>query len=229
MIRHAQCLPREGVNEPLNHGGEPTAPTDVELLAALVGGGARAREAERLAASLLTAAGGLRSLSTMSVPELRGIAGIGRAAAVRISAGLELGARALSIQPNREPLIESRQVFELYGRPLSRSRVEHFVVIAVDAKNRPLRRTEVARGGRSSCPVDPTVVFRALVSDSASGAIFVHNHPSGDPAPSRDDLVLTERLVAGGRLLDIRVLNHLIVGHGRYTSLRDARLLPNLE
>ncbi len=105
-------------------------------------------------------------------------------------------------------------------------RTERFVAIAVDAKNRPRAEREVARGGRTVCQVDPAEVFRFLVAESASGAIFLHNHPSGDPSPSRQDLELTERLVAAGSLLEIRVLDHLIVGNGSYTSLRDAGLWP---
>jgi DNA repair protein RadC len=118
-------------------------------------------------------------------------------------------------------------VFLRYGRRLMASRVERFVVISVDAKNRAGAEREVARGGRTTCQVDPAEVFRLLVSESASGAIFVHNHPSGDPNPSPQDLELTQRLVAAGSLLDIRILDHLIVGSGRYTSLRDAGLWPS--
>ena len=82
------------------------------------------------------------------------------------------------------------------------------------------------RGGRTTCQVDLAEVFRLLVAESASGAIFIHNHPSGDPEPSPEDLELTQRLVDAGSLLEIRILDHLIVGRGRYTSLRDARLWP---
>ena len=124
------------------------------------------------------------------------------------------------------PLSNSDAVFARYGRPLMASRIERFVLISVDAKNRPRAEREVARGGRITCQVDPAEVFRILVAESASGAIFLHNHPSGDPAPSPQDLDLTERLVAGGSLLDIRILDHLVVGNGRYTSLRDAGLWP---
>ena len=125
------------------------------------------------------------------------------------------------------PLSNSEAVFVRYGRALGSSRVERFVVVAVDAKNRPRAVREIARGGRTTCQVDPAEVFRMLVSESASGVVFIHNHPSGDPEPSIQDLQLTERLVAGGALLDIRVLDHLIVGRGRYTSLRDAGRWPS--
>jgi DNA repair protein RadC len=118
-------------------------------------------------------------------------------------------------------------VFARFGRRLMSSRTERFWLISVDAKNRVQAEREVARGGRSHCQVDPAEIFRLLVSESASGAIFVHNHPSGDPAPSPQDLELTRRLVAAGSLLDIRILDHLVVGGGRYTSLRDAGLWPS--
>jgi DNA repair protein RadC len=106
------------------------------------------------------------------------------------------------------------------------SRIEHFIVISVDDKNRPRAEREVARGGRTSCQVDPAEVFRLLLAESASGGIFLHNHPSGDPQPSPQDLELTERLVAGGSLLNIRILDHLVIGNGCYMSLRDAGLWP---
>lgn len=164
----------------------------------------------------------------MSAAELSRLRGVGPAKATRLVAAFEAGSRAL-VPPVVPPqaLSNSEMVFDRYGRPLMSSRVERFWVISVDAKNRVRAKHEVARGGRVACQVDPAEIFRLLISESASGAIFVHNHPSGDPAPSPQDLELTRRLVAAGSLLDIRVLDHLIVGGGRYTSLRDAGLWPS--
>jgi DNA repair protein RadC len=164
----------------------------------------------------------------MSVAELGRIRGIGPAKAARLAAAFEAGSRGL-LSPDTiaAPLSNSEMVFLRYGRRLMTSHVERFVVISVDAKNRVRAEREVARGGRTACQVDPAEVFRFLVSQSASGAIFVHNHPSGDPEPSAQDLELTERLVAAGSLLGIRILDHVVVGSGRYTSLRDAGLWPS--
>jgi DNA repair protein RadC len=201
---------------------------DPELLALILGTGRVGEDVGSLSIRILKDAGGLWALARMSVAELGRIPGIGPAKAARLAAAFEAGSRGLT-SPDiaAAPLSNSEMVFLRYGRPLMRSTVERFVVIAVDAKNRVRAEREVARGGRTTCQVDPAEVFRLLVSESASGAIFVHNHPSGDPEPSPQDLELTERLVAAGSLLDIRILDHVIVGRGRYTSLRDAGLWPS--
>ena len=202
--------------------------SDSELLAVLLGTGRAGEDVTLLAARVLKETGGLWALARMSVAELSRIRGIGPAKAGRLAAAFEAGSRGLaSPDPATAPLSNSEMVFLRYGRRLMTSHVERFVVISVDAKNRARAEREVARGGRTSCQVDPAEVFRFLVSESASGAILVHNHPSGDSAPSPQDLELTGRLVTAGSLLDIRILDHLIVGSGRYTSLRDAGLWPS--
>lgn len=203
--------------------------SDAELLAVILGTGSMGEGASIVAARLLEGSGGLWGLRRMSYSELLALRGVGPAKAARLSAAFEAGIRALTFPEDQaEPLSSSRAVFARYGRKLMASRVERFIVIAVDAKNRPRAEREVARGGRTNCQVDPAEVFRMLLADSASGAIFIHNHPSGDPAPSRQDLELTERLVAAAALFDIRALDHLIIGNGRYTSLRDAQLWPSI-
>ena len=202
--------------------------SDSELVAVLLGTGRPGEDVALLAARVLQEAGGLWALARMSVAELGQIRGIGPAKAARLAAAFEAGSRGL-LSPDTiaAPLSNSEMVFLRYGRRLMTSHVERFVVISVDAKNRVRAEREVARGGRTACQVDPAEVFRFLVSQSASGAIFVHNHPSGDPEPSAQDLELTERLVAAGSLLGIRILDHVVVGSGRYTSLRDAGLWPS--
>jgi len=202
--------------------------SDTELLAVLLGTGRAGEDVASLATRMLKEAGGLWALGRMSVAELARVRGIGPAKAARLAAAFETGSRGLlSPDATTAPLSNSEMVFLRYGRRLMTSHVERFVVISVDAKNRARAEREVARGGRTSCQVDPAEVFRFLVSESASGAILVHNHPSGDSAPSPQDLELTGRLVTAGSLLDIRILDHLIVGSGRYTSLRDAGLWPS--
>jgi DNA repair protein RadC len=201
--------------------------SDAELVALLLGTGRAGEEVTLAAARVLKESGGLWALRRMGFAELMRMPGIGAAKAARLAAAFEAGLRALSFPDDEAvPLCSSEAVFLRHGRRLMASRVERFVVLAVDAKNRPMAEREVARGGRTSCQVDPSEVFRVLISESASGAIFLHNHPSGDPEPSTQDLALTERLVAAGSLLDIRILDHLVVGSGRYISLRDAGLWP---
>lgn len=201
--------------------------SDPELLALILGTGRSGEDVGSLAIRIVRDSGGLWALARMSVVELARIAGIGPAKAARLAAAFELGSRSL-MRPDlaMEPLSNSEMVFQRYGRQLMASPIERFMVVCVDAKNRARAEREVARGGRTSCQVDPAEVFRVLVSESASGAIFIHNHPSGDPDPSRQDLELTQRLVSAGSLFDIRILDHVIVGSGRYASLRDAGLWP---
>jgi DNA repair protein RadC len=202
--------------------------SDSELVAALLGTGGAGEGATLLAARALHDAGGLWALARRGVTELGRIRGIGPAKAARLAAAFELGSRGLmSPDAATSPLSNSEAVFLRYGRRLMSSPVEHFVVIGVDAKNRARAEREIARGGRTTCQVDLAEVFRVLVAESVSGAIFIHNHPSGDPEPSAQDLELTQRLVGAGSLLDIRILDHVIVGSGRYTSLRDAGLWPS--
>jgi DNA repair protein RadC len=201
--------------------------SDAELLALILGTGRAGLDANALALRILKDTGSIWAICRMSVAELSGIAGIGPAKAARMVAAFELGSRSLrSPELDTAPISNSELAFLRFGRQLMASQVERFLVVSVDAKNRVRAEREVARGGRTSCQVDPAEVFRLLVSESASGAIFLHNHPSGDPEPSRQDLELTERLVAAGSLLEIRVLDHIIVGSGRYRSLRDDGLWP---
>lgn len=204
--------------------------SDAQLVALLLGTGRVGEGVTLAAARVLEDTGGLWALGRMSFAELTTVPGIGPAKAARLAAAFEAGLRALTFpEDGTEPIHGSDAVFARYGRRLMASRVERFVAVAVDAKNRPRAEREVARGGRTSCLVDPAEVFRILLAESASGAVFLHNHPSGDPAPSPQDLELTERLVAAGALLDIRILDHVIVGNGRYTSLRDAGLWPRIS
>lgn len=200
----------------------PGGLADVELVAVLLGTGMAGESALRMAARLLDEAGGLWELRQRSARELIDLPGLGPAKAMRLAAAFEAGLRALAASHEADaPLSNSEAVFARYGARLMASRIERFLVVSVDAKNRPQAVREVARGGRMTCQVDPSEVFRVLVANSASGAVFLHNHPSGDPAPSAEDVALTERLVAAGQLLQIRILDHLVVGRGRYRSLRD--------
>ncbi len=203
---------------------------DIELLSLVLGRGPKGEDARSLARRLVAAGGGPWRLAQTSLRELARLPGMGPAKAARLSAAFELGSRALAVpSSSSQPLCHSEMVFHRYGRPLAASRVERFWVVSVDAKNRPRAEWEVAKGGRMACQVDPAEIFRLLLGDSASGAIFVHNHPSGDPSPSAQDLAITRRLVAAGSLLDVRVLDHLIVGGTSYTSLRDAGLWPRID
>lgn len=127
------------------------------------------------------------------------------------------------------PLRCSAQAYQKVGRTLARRRQERFVVVALDARNRILARHVAAVGSLTACIVHPREVFAPLIRDRAAATILIHNHPSGDPSPSAEDLELTERLTQAGRLLGIIVLDHLVVGNDGYYSFRDAGRLDVRE
>lgn len=205
----------------------PSALTAVELIAILLGTGTRRSDALEVAAQLLAAAGGtLRDIARKPVAALAGVPGVGRVKAARMAAALEL-ARRLDGQ-GRETGTEIRSPADVHRRcgPLLRDLVvEEFHLLTLDARNRVTRQTLVTRGILNSSLVHPREVFRAAIAEAAAGIIVVHNHPSGNPVPSADDRAVTSQLVAAGKLLDMPVYDHVIVGGDRFFSFAEAGIL----
>ena len=200
---------------------------DAELVALLLGTGSAREPVTVLASRLLHRVGGVHGLGRLGVGALEELPGLGPTKAARVVAALELGRRVLARPlPRGSRIVSSRDVDAALRPRLAQADVEHFVAIALDAKNRPLGETLIARGGLSACPVAPADVFRALIREAAAGVVFVHNHPSGEPSPSSDDVALTERLRRAGELLGVTVLDHVIIGREGYFSFLDAGLLP---
>jgi len=201
--------------------------TTSELLAIVLGTGGRGKTAVRLGQEILTAArGSLRSLAMRPVAALTEHAGVGRARAVVIHAALELGRRmALETREEAAPVRSPRDVVALFAPRLEDLPVEEFHVAVLDAQHRLERDITVTRGILNSSLVHPREVFREAIAERAAAIILVHNHPSGDPSPSADDRNVTDQLVSAGRLLDIPVHDHVIIGRGRYTSFAEAGLL----
>lgn len=198
--------------------------TDEEILALLLGHGSAGRSASRLAHELLV--GGLRELARRQPGELALISGIGRARACRIAAAFEIGRRINGNGPRRGACV--RRPADLASRLQSRyahERVECFGVVLLDARNRYLARHELSRGGWSASVVRPREVFRQALLAAAPALVLFHNHPSGDPTPSREDVAITGQLRDAGELLGIRVLDHLIVGSEGFVSLRERGVL----
>ncbi len=202
----------------------PAALSSGELLATLIGTGARGTSVLDLADRLLGS--GLRGLAARSLAELEGVHGLGRAKAVRVLAALELGARLASDAGATRPELPSPEEAARYLLPRYSNRpVETFGLLALDARNRLRREVVVSVGCLTASLVHPREVFQEAVVSRAAALVLFHNHPSGDPEPSTEDIALTRRLAAAGSLMGIEVLDHLVLGAGRFVSLKDRGIL----
>jgi len=206
----------------------PEALSDSELLALILRSGhaARGTSALDLARDLLNGFGSLRALASVTAAELCQVPGIGPAKAAEILALGELSRRfaATPLSPGAR-FTSSREVFAHFHERLRDRKKEVFLTLLLDSKNRVLREIQVSEGSLNASIVHPREVFQPVIRESAAAVLFIHNHPSGDPAPSREDLELTTRLRDAGALMGVRVLDHIIIGSGRYVSLADQGLL----
>ncbi|GAB6063881.1 RadC family protein [Deferrisoma palaeochoriense] len=202
--------------------------TDPELLAILLRTGTGGASALDLARAVWAAFGGSwDGLAQAAGAEIARHPGVGPAKAAAVMAALEIGRRMGSRRlAAREPFRASRQVFEHFSGRLREVKKERFYCLLLDARNRLLREERVSEGTLTQSLVHPREAFRAAVREAASAVIFAHNHPSGDPTPSADDRDLTRRLWEAGRLLGIRVLDHVVLGDGRYYSFADEGEFP---
>jgi DNA repair protein RadC len=198
-----------------------------ELLAILIGTGTSGRSALAVAHDALARTdGSLRRLSAQPVAALTAVPGLGSVRAVVIHAALELGRRLASESRDEgAPLRSPRDVWAAFAPRLEDLPVEEFHVAVLDAQHRLERDITITRGILNSSLVHPREVFREAIAERAAAIILIHNHPSGDPTPSADDRAITAQLVAAGRLLDIPVADHLIIGRGRYLSFAEGGLL----
>ncbi|MBI4879776.1 MAG: DNA repair protein RadC [Planctomycetes bacterium] len=218
--------PERGPRERLVHHGQ-AALSSQELIALLVGSGTAGRPAAELARLLLLRAGGLRGLARLEWPELKTVSGIGPARAARLAAAFELARRLATEAPPRGSAIQSgSDVQRLLAPRLRDLRKEVFVALLLDGKNRLLREERVSEGSLTSSIVHPREVFGPAIRESAGAIVVAHNHPSGDPTPSREDLEVTARLAEVGRLVGIGLLDHVILGDPGYVSLRERGCLP---
>jgi DNA repair protein RadC len=196
--------------------------TAAELIALLWGSGTRGRSAVDLAADALAAHDDLAGLARASELELAGLPGVGPARAAQLVAAFELGRRLLADWPSgRWSIRGPSDIADRLILQMGRLEREELRVVILDTKNHVLRVATVYQGNVSSSLVRVGELFRDAVRVNAAGVILVHNHPSGDPTPSPDDLHLTAEALAAGRLLDIALLDHLVIGHDAFVSLRD--------
>ena len=196
--------------------------TAAELIALIWGSGMRGASATDLAAEALARHDGLTGLARAGELELAGLPGVGSARAGQLIAAFELGRRLLADWPAGRWTIRSPgDVADRLILQMGRLEREELRAVLLNTKNVVLRVTTVYQGNVSASLVRVGELFRDAVRLNASGVILVHNHPSGDPTPSPDDLHLTAEALAAGRLLDIELLDHLVIGHDAYVSLRD--------
>jgi len=201
--------------------------TNAELLAVLIGSGTRDHSAVMLASRLLAMdERGLLYLSECTLEDLKEVKGIGSAKASRILCAIELG-RRLSSQPRGKTVSvgSPADVSQLFMEEMRHLKKEHFKVLLLNTKNEIITIDEVSVGNLNSAIVHPREVFVKAVKKSASSVILVHNHPSGNPQPSREDTDLTARLVESGRILGIEVLDHIVIGDGVFVSFKDKMLM----
>ncbi len=215
----------EGPRERLSRLGA-SALTDAELIALLLGTGSRGRPVWTVAEALLERGGGLKTLVTQDVEELAAMPGLGPAKAAALLAALELGRRVHRRDDARPHLVSPNEIYRYLAPRLGALRREVFHVLSLNSRNVLLRDARVAEGTVGVCPVDPREIFAGALAVRASGIVLAHNHPSGDPDPSDQDLALTAQISRAARLLSIRLLDHVIVGDGRFVSLLERRQLP---
>ena len=194
---------------------------DEELLALILGTGVRNRPARTLAAELVTSAGGVSALSRASPHELAQVSGIGSARAARVAAAFELGRRAVDVVRKRETVGRAEDVYRVLAPRMAGLEQELFIAIGVDVRNGLLEIVEVARGTVLGVEVHPREVFRPLVRMAAAGAVLAHNHPSGDPTPSQQDIELTQRLREVGNVIGIPVIDHVVIGDRSFRSIAE--------
>ena len=200
--------------------------SNAELLAILLRTGTYSENAVGLAMKLLKEIGGLRQLVDRSTEELMSIKGIGPAKALQLQAGIELGRRiARSAMEDRVVIRHPRDVAELLAEELRYLKKEHFVCLFLNTKNHVIGRETLSIGSLNASIVHPREVFLAAIKRSSASLICVHNHPSGDPSPSPEDIEITRRLSEAGEIIGIEVLDHVIIGDRDYVSLKEKGLL----
>lgn len=193
-----------------------------ELIAIILRTGSTEQTVIAMADQLLAFFKDLRGLAKASCAEIANIKGIGQAKAIQLKAAFELGRRVLASNPAQAPIIKKPDdVFDLMKASFQDLDREHFKVIHLNTKNKVLKVETTAIGILSSSPVHPREVFKEAVKMNSAGLILTHNHPSGDPTPSQDDLRLTIRLREAGEILGIQIIDHIIFGDNRYVSLKE--------
>ncbi len=203
----------------------PQALSNAELIAILLRVGVTGENAVQVGQRLLHKFNGLTGLHRAPFQELMDQHGLGEAKASQIKAAIELGRRLTLESPEERPSINSpADAAALVQYEMSALEQEHLRVILLDRRNRVMDTAEVYKGSVNSSQIRIGEVFKEAIRKNASALVVVHNHPSGDPTPSPDDVAVTRAIVQAGKLLDVEVLDHLVIGQGKWTSLKERGL-----
>jgi DNA repair protein RadC len=209
--------PRERL---LKHGADRLS--DAQLLAIILRTGGGGKSALDLAMEILTDLGNLRGIENAALGEFSQFKGMGNAKVAQLKAAFELGRRMLEEPAKRGPAFSSSgDVYAYYHQRLRDLRKEVFYCAMLDAKNRISKDYCVSEGTLTNSLIHPREAFKNAIKESAASVIFVHNHPSGDPSPSREDIIITQRLMNAGEIVGIKVLDHVIIGDNTYTSMME--------
>jgi DNA repair protein RadC len=200
----------------------------IELLSLVIGSGSGRNSSLGLAHEVLGQMGGsLRRIASEPIASLTAVPGIGSARAVAVHAALELGRRMMNETRQEGVTVRSAvDIYRVFGPRVEDLPVEEFHIGILDAQQRIDKDVLVSRGTLNSSLVHPREVFREAIAERAATIVLVHNHPSGDPTPSADDLRVTAQLIAAGTILGIRVLDHLVIGRGRFVSFVEDGYMP---
>jgi DNA repair protein RadC len=223
-LRLCDLPAEERPRERLYHVGERALST-TELLAIVIGSGHGNDNVLQLAQLLLSDLDGLSGVARASTHELRQVKGIGEVKAAQIKAALELGRRATKAPMNEKPIVRSpAEAANLLMPEMSNLEQEHTRVILLDTRNHALSTPTIYIGNLNSTVIRVAELFRVGIRENAASLIVAHNHPSGDPAPSPDDIAVTRKMVEAGELLGIDVLDHIIIGRNSFVSLKERHM-----
>ena len=200
--------------------------SDIELLAVILGTGTRERDVLELSASIIKKSGGLTAISRSGLREIASEKGIGLKKAVKIQAAFELGRRTLASIPLKKHLNTPLSVWELLLPETVGSQKEEFRVLVINNKNMLIKKSVISIGTITEAIVHPREVFRDAIREGGSGIIIAHNHPSGNPSPSRHDIETTRRLIEAGKIVGIPLIDHIIVADTSFYSMKENGYIP---
>ena len=199
--------------------------SNAELLAILLRTGGPSENVLSMSSRMLARFGGLAGLARATYRELCAEKGLGEAKVAQLKAGLELGRRLLSVQPNERAVVSSPQdIANLLMPEMSLLEQEHLRVVLLNTKNQVMGIPEIYKGSVNTSMIRVSEVFRDAIKENCPAIVVVHNHPSGNPTPSAQDIEVTSQLVKSGQLLDIEVLDHIVIGHQAYVSMKEKGL-----